>query len=70
MILHDYKTIPWFREDVSWVDEIPAIPGCHALMDTRERALEELSRGFEIVAHEYRERNLLLPAGNTEIIYA
>jgi len=35
MKLEDYKTILYRQEDGSWVAEIPAIPGCHALMDTR-----------------------------------
>jgi hypothetical protein len=38
MKLEDYKTILYRQEDGSWVAEIPAIPGCYALMDTRETA--------------------------------
>jgi len=70
MSLHDYKTILYCQEDGSWVAEIPAIPGCYALMDTREKALEELAHVFEMVAQEYRGKNLPLPADTTEIIHA
>ena len=70
MSLHDYKTILYCQEDGSWVAEIPAIPGCYALMDTREKALEELSHVFDMVAQEYREKNHPLPADTTEIIHA
>lgn len=65
-----YKTIIYCQEDGSWVAEIPTIPDCHALMNTRERALQELSHMFEMVAQEYRGKNLPLPAGTTEIIHA
>jgi predicted RNase H-like HicB family nuclease len=44
MKLEDYKTILYRQEDGSWVAEIPAIPGCYTLMDTREAALAELHR--------------------------
>ena len=70
MSRHGYKTIFYCQEDGSWVAEIPAIPGCYALMDTREKALEELSHVFEMVAQEYRQKNLPLPADTTEIIHA
>ncbi|HLY59914.1 MAG TPA: type II toxin-antitoxin system HicB family antitoxin [Terriglobia bacterium] len=70
MSLHEYKTIVYSQEDGSWVAEIPAVPGCYALMDTREKALEELSHVFVMVAQEYREKNHPLPADTTEIIHA
>ncbi len=70
MKLQDYKTILYCQEDGSWVAEIPAIPGCYALMSTREEALEELARVFEMTAQEYRGKNLPLPADTTEIIHA
>ena len=44
MKLEDYKTILYRQEGGSWVAEIPAIPGCYALMDTRETALAELNQ--------------------------
>lgn len=61
MSLHDYKTVLYRQEDGSWVAEIPAIPGCYALMDTREVALAELSEVFEMIATEYREKGAALP---------
>jgi predicted RNase H-like HicB family nuclease len=70
MILEDYKTILYRQEDGAWVAEIPAIPGCYALMDTRESALSELSRVFAMISQEYAEKGLSLPADTTEIVNA
>jgi predicted RNase H-like HicB family nuclease len=66
--LKDYKTVLYRQEDGSWVAEIPAIPGCYALMPTRESALAELAKVFEMVAEEYREKGAPLPADTTEIV--
>ncbi len=52
MKLENYKTILYRQEDGSWVAEIPAIPGCYALMDTREAALAELTDVFQMIAEE------------------
>lgn len=52
MKLEDYKTILYRQEDGSWVAKIPAIPGCYALMDTREAALAELTQVFNAIADE------------------
>jgi predicted RNase H-like HicB family nuclease len=68
--LNDYKTILYRQEDGSWVAEIPAISGCYALMPTREEALVELTGVFEILAEEYREKGISLPADSTEILHA
>ena len=70
MNFEDYKTILYRQEDGSWVAEIPAISGCYALMPTREEALAELGRVFEMIAEEYREKGLSLPADTTEIVHA
>jgi predicted RNase H-like HicB family nuclease len=70
MKLEDYKTILYRQEDGSWVAEIPAIPGCYALMDTREAALAELTQVFNVIADEYHEKGLKLPADTTEIVNA
>jgi predicted RNase H-like HicB family nuclease len=64
----DYKTILYRQEDGSWVAEIPAIGGCYALMETREEALAELTQVFYMIADEYREKGLKLPADTTEIV--
>jgi predicted RNase H-like HicB family nuclease len=69
MQLEDYKTI-LYRQDGSWVAEIPAIPGCYALMDSREAALAELNRVFAMIAEEYLHKGLPLPADTTEIVSA
>ncbi len=68
--VEDYKTVLYRQEDGSWVAEIPSIPGCYALMPTREEALAELARVFEMIAQEYREKDLPLPADTTEILHA
>ncbi len=70
MTLHDYKTVLYRQEEGSWVAEVPAIPGCYALMATREAALTELASVFEMIAEEYREKGLPLPADTTEIVHA
>ncbi len=70
MKLEDYKTVLYRQEDGSWVAEIPAISGCYALMPTREEALVELYEVFEMIATEYREKGLPLPADTTEIVHA
>jgi predicted RNase H-like HicB family nuclease len=56
MSIEGYKTILYRQEDGSWVAEIPAIPGCYALMPGRGEALAELSCVFEIISEEYREK--------------
>lgn len=63
MTLSDYKTVFYRQRDGSWVAEILAIPGCYALMSTREAALAELNAVFEMIAEEYRGRGTYLPAG-------
>lgn len=70
MTVLDYKTVLYRQEDGSWVAEIPAIPGCYALMSTREEALGELAKVFDMIAAEYREKGASLPADTTEIIPA
>lgn len=70
MKLEDYKTVLYRQGDGSWVAEIPAISGCYALMATREEALQELSNVFQMIAEEYSEKGLPLPADTTEIVHA
>jgi predicted RNase H-like HicB family nuclease len=70
MELRDYKTVLYKQEDGSWVAEVPAIPGCYALMPTREQALQEISSVFQMLADEYRDKGLTLPADSTEIVHA
>ncbi len=70
MKLEDYKTVLYRQEDGSWVAEIPAISGCYALMPTREEALQELANVFQMLAEEYREKGVALPADSTEIVHA
>jgi antitoxin HicB len=70
MRIQDYKTILYRQESGGWVAEIPAIPGCYALMETRESALAELTNVFEMIAEKYREKGRPLPADTTEIVNA
>jgi predicted RNase H-like HicB family nuclease len=70
MVLEDYKTILYRQGDDSWVAEIPAIPGCYALMSSREAALAELENVFRMLAEEYSEKGIPLPADTTEIVHA
>ena len=62
MKIEDYQTNLYRQDDGSWVAEILAIPGCYALMVTPEEALAELAQVFELIAAEYHERGLPLPA--------
>jgi predicted RNase H-like HicB family nuclease len=68
--LQDYKTVLYRQDDGSWVAEIPSISGCYALMPTREEALAELTKVFEMIAEEYREKGKSLPSDSTEILHA
>ena len=68
--LDTYKIVLFRQDDGSWVAEVPAIPGCYALMGTREEALAELSHVFDMIAEEYRERGARLPEDTTEIVNA
>jgi predicted RNase H-like HicB family nuclease len=49
------------QDDGCWIAEIPTIPGCYALMPTREQAREELSGVFQMISEEYKEKGLALP---------
>jgi predicted RNase H-like HicB family nuclease len=66
----NYKTVLYRQDDGSWVADIPAIPGCYALMATRDAALAELAKVFAFIAEEYRSKGQALPADTTEIINA
>lgn len=70
MTIDDYKTVLYRQEDGSWMAELPSIPGCHALMPTREEALSELTDVFAMVAAEYAEKGYRLPNDTTEIVNA
>ena len=68
--LDDYKLVLFRNQPDGWVAEIPAIPGCYALMPTREEALAELAGVFGLIAEEYAARNQPLPADTTAIVNA
>ena len=62
MSFDDYKVVLYRNLPEGWVAELPGIPGCHALMPTREEALIELAAVFQLISDEYEERNEPLPA--------
>ena len=70
MGFENYKIVLYRQDDGSWVAEIPSLPGCYALMSTREEALAELSGVFRMIAEEYREKGMALPSDTTEIVHA
>lgn len=70
MALDDYKVVLYRNQPEGWVAEIPAIAGCYALMATREEALAELERVFEMIAAEYGQKGFSLPSDTTEIVHA
>lgn len=66
--LADYKIVLYAQEDGSWVAEVPAISGCYALMNSREAAMQELERVFEMIRSEYSEASKPLPTDRTEFL--
>lgn len=70
MAFEDYKIVLYRQDDGSWVAEIPSLPGCYALMTTLEEALSELEGVFRMIAEEYKDKGLALPADTTEIVHA
>jgi predicted RNase H-like HicB family nuclease len=70
MSLDDYKVVLYRNWPSGWVAEIPSIPGCYALMPTRAEAISELEQVFLMMAAEYRDKGVSLPADTTEIVHA
>ena len=66
--LEHYKIVSYRNEPDGWVAEVPAIQGCYALMATCEEALAELAGVFDMIAVEYREKGLSLPADSSAIV--
>jgi len=69
MNFEDYKIVLYRQSDGSWVAQIPAILGCHALMPTRDGALDELRLVFEMIEEEHQERGEPMPQ-DRELVYA
>ena len=61
MAVEDYKVVLFRNQPDGWVAEIPAIPGCYALMSTAQEALGELAGVFQMISEEYAERNQAPP---------
>jgi predicted RNase H-like HicB family nuclease len=70
MAFDDYKVLLYRNHPEGWVAEIPAIPGCHALMSTKAEALAELELVFDMIREEYSERGAPLPIDSTEVVHA
>ena len=70
MKFEDYKIVLYRQEDGGWVAEIPAISGCYAPMETRESALDELTKVFEMLSEEYAGKGIPMPSDSTEIVNA
>jgi predicted RNase H-like HicB family nuclease len=70
MGFENYKIVLYRQDDAFWVAEIPSIPGCYALMPTRDEALAELAAVFQMIAEEYCKQGLPLPVDTTEIVNA
>ena len=68
MTLDNYKVVLYRNQPDGWVAEVPSIPGCYALMATREEALAELEGVFQMIAAEYSDRGRPLPKDTTEIL--
>ncbi len=68
MDLNDYKVVLYRNQADGWVAEVPAIEGCYAMMPTRPQALAELEQVFDMIAAEYRDKGLSLPADTIEIV--
>jgi predicted RNase H-like HicB family nuclease len=64
------RVVLYRNQPDGWVAEVPAIRGCYALMPTREEALAELGSVFEMIADEYGQKGLPLPADSTAIMNA
>ena len=63
----DYNIVLHRQNDGWWVASAPAIAGCHALMPTREQALDELQLVFEMIVEEYQENGQSLPPNREKI---
>ena len=68
MTLDDFKLVLYRNQPDGWVAEVPSIPGCYALMATREEALAELEGVFQMITAEYVDRGEPLPEDTTEIL--
>jgi predicted RNase H-like HicB family nuclease len=70
MEIDDYKIVLYRNPPGGWVAEIPAIPSCYALMDTREEALAELNNVFAMCVEHFAERGEALPVEQSEPLNA
>ena len=70
MSFDDYKLVIYRNHPEGWVAEIPAIAGCHALMDSAEEAVTELAKVFQLIKEEHLASGKTLPRDTTEIVHA
>ena len=57
MVFDGYNVVLYRNQPDGWVAEIPSIPGCHALMPTREEAVSELAAVFQLISEEHTVRS-------------
>jgi predicted RNase H-like HicB family nuclease len=58
MHFESYRIVSYRQDDGSWVAEIASLPGCYALMTTRDEALLELQNVFRMIAGEQEFQQL------------
>jgi predicted RNase H-like HicB family nuclease len=67
--IQDYTVVIRTDNNGTFVDYIPAIPGCHAWGRTLDDARLELNSVFDLIAEEYQEADRSLPP-DVELIVA
>jgi hypothetical protein len=70
MTPESYKTVFYRLDHSSWAADIPAVPGWHRPMPTRDVTVTGLAKVSAMIAEEYRLKGQALPADSTEIINA
>lgn len=48
-MIENHKIVLYRQSDGSWAAYVPSIPGCHAIMPTREQVLQELDGVFTMI---------------------
>ena len=66
--LQQYTIVIRPDDNGTFVANVPAIPGCHALGRSAEEAQTELLTVFEMIAEEYQEEGRSLPPDVPDLI--
>ena len=59
--LNDYTVVTKPDDNGTFVADVPAIPGCHAVGKTTDEARAELAHVFAMIVEEYAEEGRTLP---------